>query len=208
MTDLLLQWMASYGIWLVGTTTLLSCLAIPVPSSILMLTAGGFVASGDMDGWSVVTFAFVGAVLGDQIGYALGRTGGRAILDRLERTPRRAKLVRRATEYLRQRGTIAVFFSRWLISPLGPYVNLASGASHLRWHLFSAASIAGEATWVAIYISTGFLFADRLVEASNLLSNASGMLAAGTVTILLGLWLRHSVRTARRRAGSGKEKNL
>jgi membrane-associated protein len=207
MTELLLQWLADYGIWLIGATTLLSCLAIPVPSSILMLTAGGFVASGDMVGWSVVASAFGGAIVGDQIGYVIGRTGGAAIISRLARNARRAKLVARATEYLRQRGIVAVFLSRWLVSPLGPYVNLASGASQLGWHRFSAASFSGEAVWVAVYVSAGYAFADRLIEVSSLLSNASGMLAAGTVTILLGLWLRHSVKSARIRTNDHRKQN-
>jgi membrane-associated protein len=197
MMDILLEWMSHYGVLLIGVTTLLSCLALPVPSSLMMLTAGGFVASGDMAGWSVAGFAFAGAVAGDQIGYHLGRSFGAPLLSRISRTRRKAKLVQRATDYIRARGTLAVFFSRWLVSPLGPYVNLAGGASDMGWLRFSGASVTGEAVWVGFYIGTGYMFADRIVEVSSLLGNASGALAAGTITILLGIWLRHSLQQAR-----------
>lgn len=194
MTDLLLEWLSHYGVLIIGVTTLMSCLALPVPSSLMMLTAGGFVAAGELEAWSVATFAFGGAVIGDQIGFYLGRGFGGTILSRLSQSPKRAKLVQRARGYLCARGALAVFFSRWLVSPLGPYVNLAGGASGMTWLQFSGASFSGEAVWVVFYVVTGFVFADRLAEVSSLLGNASGALAAGTVTILLGLWLRHSLR--------------
>ena len=44
MTDFLLEWLPHYGVLIIGVTTLMSCLALPVPSSLMMLTAGGFVA--------------------------------------------------------------------------------------------------------------------------------------------------------------------
>lgn len=200
MTDLLLEWMSHYGVPILGATTFLSCLALPVPSSLMMLTAGGFVASGDLAGWSVMTAAYLGAVVGDQAGYALGRGFGAPILTRLSRRPRRAQLIERARTRLRTHGTMAVFFSRWLVSPLGPYVNLASGASDMHWLRFSGASIAGEAVWVCAYVAMGYGFADRLVQISSLLGSASGALAAGTVAILIWLWLRNSLRAARARA--------
>lgn len=204
MTEILLEWMSHYGVLIIGVTTLLSCLALPVPSSLMMLTAGGFIASGDLTVWSVVAFAFAGAVSGDQVGYYLGRGFGAGILSRLSRNPKRAKLVQRATDYIRARGTLAVFFSRWLVSPLGPYVNLAGGASSMSWLRFSGASITGEAVWVSFYVTTGYVFADRIVELSALLGNASGALAAGTVTVLLGFWLRHSLRSAQARKPANK----
>lgn len=203
MTDILLEWMSHYGVLIIGVTTFLSCLALPVPSSLMMLTAGGFIASGDLTAWSVMGFAYAGAVAGDQVGYRLGRRFGARILSRVSRRPKRARLVQRAREYLRDRGTMAVFFSRWLVSPLGPYVNLAGGASGMNWLRFSGASIAGEAVWVCFYVATGYVFAERIVEVGILLGNASGALAAGTVTGLLGLWLRHSLRTAQARNRSG-----
>ena len=50
----------TYGPWLLGLATFLSCLALPVPVSILMLTAGGFVASGDLSGWQITVAALAG----------------------------------------------------------------------------------------------------------------------------------------------------
>ena len=48
MTDWLLALVPQYGLWLLAATTFFSCLALPFPASIMMLTAGGFVAAGDL----------------------------------------------------------------------------------------------------------------------------------------------------------------
>ena len=76
LTNWLLALVPTYGLWLLASVTFLACLALPVPCSILMLTAGGFVASGDLVLWQVLAAALSGAVLGDQIGYRIGLYGG------------------------------------------------------------------------------------------------------------------------------------
>lgn len=199
MTDALLALVPAWGIWLVGAGTFLSCLALPVPSSLIMLAAGGFAAAGDLVVWQVAAAAYAGALAGDQAGFAAGRFGGRVLLDRLRRQPARAAVLERAEGFVARRGGMAVFLSRWLMSPLGPYVNLLTGAAGLAWARFTLADAAGEAIWVAIYVGLGFAFADRIAALADLLGSLSGLLAAGAVAAGLGVWL---FRTGRRRGGS------
>ena len=80
MTDWLLAAVPGYGPWLVAAVTFLSCLALPVPASLLMLAAGGFAAAGDLALWQVAGGALAGAVAGDQAGL-LGGAGGRPCPD-------------------------------------------------------------------------------------------------------------------------------
>jgi membrane-associated protein len=200
MTEVLLPLVPLWGLWLVAGTTLMSCLALPVPASLVMLAAGGFAASGDLVFWQVALAAFVGAVAGDHAGFLVGRSAGAALLARLSRAPKRAAVLDRAGEYLRSRGAVAVFLSRWLLSPLGPYVNLAGGAAGLSYRRFTPPDLAGEALWVGLYTGLGFAFADRIVALGELLGNASGTLAAGAVAVGLGLRLRALVRRPERSA--------
>ena len=55
MTETLLALVPTYGLYIVALATALSCLALPIPSSLIMLTAGAFVASEDLNG--TATFA-------------------------------------------------------------------------------------------------------------------------------------------------------
>lgn len=190
MTTELLELVPRYGAWLIGIVTFLSCLAVPVPASLFMMTAGGFVASGDLAAVQTVGAALMGAVLGDQMGYVIGRHGGGPFLDVLRRSPKRGKMVDRAVAYLHRRGWLGVFLSRWLFSPLGPWINLAGGAAGLHWRAFTQAGIMGELVWVTVYVGLGWGFSGHLVELADLLGNASGFLAALAVTVGLGFWLR------------------
>ena len=129
MTDYLLELVADWGVWALAVTTFLSCLALPVPSSMMMLASGAFVASGDLALNSVVVAALLGAVLGDQVGYGVGRAGFSAAETWLMRNPLRATVLTRAQDTMQRRGAAAVFLSRWLFSVLGPYVNLIAGGA-------------------------------------------------------------------------------
>jgi len=198
MTDAVLALVPAWGVWLVGLTTFLSCLALPVPASLIMLAAGGFAAVGDMALPGVAAAALVGAVAGDHAGFAIGRLGGPRLMAWLERRPRRARLVARAVAELHARGGVAVFLSRWLFSPLGPWVNFAAGATGFPWRRFALPEALGEVCWVAIYVGLGWAFAGNLEAAADLAGSVLGLLAAGAVTLGLGLWLRLLLRHGRR----------
>ena len=62
MTDWFLGLVPVYGLWLIALVTFASCLALPMPASVVMLAAGGFAASGDLVLWHVVAAAILGAV--------------------------------------------------------------------------------------------------------------------------------------------------
>ncbi len=197
MIDTLLALVPAWGTGIVALATFLSCLALPIPSSLIMLTAGAFVAAGDLSLAATAGAAFAGAVAGDQAGYAAGRWGG-ARLDRLMvagSAP--ARRIARARTLAERWGGPGVFLSRWLFSPLGPYMNFVAGAARLDWAGFTAWGTAGEAIWVAVYVGTGFAFAGQIEAAADILGNFSGALAAGAVALMLGLWLRAALRADR-----------
>lgn len=195
MTDWILAAVPTYGPWLVGLVTYLSCLALPVPASVLMLTAGGFAAAGDLALWQVGGAALAGAVAGDQTGYWAARVGGPALLDRVAKGPSRTQVVEKARHLVAAKGMVAVFLTRWLLSPLGPYANLVTGATGFGWGRFTLAGVAGEAVWVGVYTGAGFAFGGNLQAATQFAGSIIGFLAAGAVAVGLGYWL---VQLARR----------
>ena len=87
MTETILALVPVYGLALIALATFLSCLALPIPSSLIMLSAGGFGAAGDLVLWKAGAAALAGAVAGDQIGYRIGQLGQRAVLGRGVRGP-------------------------------------------------------------------------------------------------------------------------
>jgi membrane-associated protein len=92
---------------------------------------------------------------------------------------------------------MAVFFSRWLVSPLGPYVNLIAGSTRYGWGRFTAAAIAGETVWAGLYVGTGYSFAGDIEAASQALGSALGMVGGAGAVVVLGYWLFGSARPTR-----------
>ena len=179
MTDALFALVPVWGVWVIAGATYLSCLALPIPSSFVMLAGGAFAASGDLGLWPVVLAALIGAVLGDQTGYALGRYG----LTRVSRGD--APVLRQAASLLDHAGPRAVFLTRWLFSPLGPYVNFLAGTGAVGWRGFTAGSIAGETVWVGLYVALGWVFAGQIAWIAELAGNIAGLLAALAVMSVL-----------------------
>ncbi|KAF0171726.1 MAG: hypothetical protein FD162_2810 [Rhodobacteraceae bacterium] len=203
MTDWLLALVPQYGLWLLAATTFFSCLALPFPASIMMLTAGGFVAAGDLALLPTFAAAAGGGIAGDQFGFWAGRKIGTPLLDRVRRDPARDKLLKKAVVMLEAKGIVAVFLTRWLFSPLGPWVNLVTGSTGYGWHRFTAAGVAGEAVWSGLYVGMGYGFADNITAASDMLGSVLGILAGGAAVVILGLWLRSALKA--QRAGSAEK---
>lgn len=189
-TDTVLALLPQWGPLMVGLTTFLSCLMLPVPSSLMMLAAGAFTASGDLGMVPVALAALGGAILGDALGYLLA---GR-LRPLVMRGPKAAGMIDKAHGFLDRRGFSAVFLSRWLFSPLGPWTNLAAGLAGFGIWRFLPAAIAGEAIWVSIYLGLGRSFGSNFAAAADLASSALGLLAGLALVVLMGgyLWRRRA----------------
>lgn len=200
MSELVLAFAADYGVPLLFVVTFLSCLALPVPSSLLMLASGGFAASGDLALWAVMVAAFTGAILGDNLGYWIAHHFNQRFSIWVARREKRAALQARAAAYMAQYGGVSVFLSRWLVAPLGPYVNYAAGLAGFAWARFAFWGAAGEVVWVTTYVGLGYLFADNIAAISSLLGNLSGFLAALVVAAGLMIWILNASKLREARA--------
>ena len=194
MSETLLALVAQHGAWVLLLTTFLSCLALPVPSSALMLAGGAFIASDTLDPAETVLACLGGAVVGDLTGFLGARLLSERLQSRIARIPARAALLARASAVAERWGGLGIYFSRWLLSPLGPYVNLALGATPFSWRRFLVWDILGEATWVGLYVGLGYAFARQLAMITEVLTNLSGLLAAFVSTLAIGYLLLRAAR--------------
>ena len=183
LTDRFLALVPTCGLWLLGLVTFMACLALPVPCSVVMLTAGGFAAAGDLVLWEVSSAALFGAIIGDQAGYTLGWYGGHRLLTRLSAAPAREKLMTRALSSMEKRSALGIFLTRWLITPVGPWANFVVGAVHFPYLRFTFWAVLGEAVWVGLYCGLGFHCAGNIQAATDMAGSVLGI-AAGVAAML------------------------
>ncbi|WP_138934072.1 DedA family protein [Roseovarius arcticus] len=194
MTETIFELVSQYGVYVIFASAFLSCLAIPIPTSLMMLTGGAFIASGDLSVWHVSTAAFLGAVFGDQAGYVIGRIWGTPITMRLQRAPSRAAVLGRARKLIDRRGTLGVFLSTWAVAPLGPWVNFIAGATGLSWVRFTMGDVLGEVFWVTIYVGLGYVFFDQIADVADIMSNLIGFVVALVMAVAAALWIKAILR--------------
>lgn len=155
-----------------------------------------------MELWQVLAIASGAAILGDHIGYGAGRLGGRRLADRIVRRTGRAEAMARAQAFSARWGAPGIFFTRWLVTALGPWVNLSSGVAGYPWHKFLFWDVLGEVVWVGAYVTLGRLFSDQVQDLADILSNLGWLLLALVIAGVSGYALvREFMRAAARRNG-------
>jgi membrane protein DedA with SNARE-associated domain len=134
---------------LVGLIIGAESMGIPVPGEITLISAALLSASGTGNPWLVGLAAAAGAVAGDSVGYAIGRRGGRPLLDRVgRRFPKHfgpAHLAR-AEQIFGRWGVWAVFFGRF-IALLRILAGPLAGALRVPYPRFLMANAAGGIVW-------------------------------------------------------------
>lgn len=189
MSEQLLELLTSHGLPVLFLLMALVSVGMPFPSSLTLIALGSFVAQGEFDFWPVIAIGTAGAVVGDQIGYAIGYWGGRPLIDRATRRFGGADKVAAAEAFSRKWASLGIFFSRWLIGPLGPWINVTSGLASFSWPRFLALDIAGELLWLLIYVSLGRAFSDQVQAISDLLGNVAWILVGLLAVVVIAVKL-------------------
>lgn len=197
MTETFLALVPDYGTYIVGAAVFLACLAIPLPASILVLTAGSFAAAGDLSLFAVAVGVFTAFVAGDQLAYWIASRAGRPLIERFRNRPSVAPVLQRSEDMLSRHGTMAVLMSHTIFSPTCPYITYLSGAGGLSWQKFTLAAIPGAVIWTAVYLGLGAAFASQLEQVVALLANFFGFVLAGAALTGLIVLLRSRWRESR-----------
>jgi membrane-associated protein len=197
MNDQLLAAVSQYGAPALFGIVTIAAIGVPLPITLLLIVAGSMISQGAMNPWWAIGAAGAGSVLGDQAGYAIGRWGGPAVVTRLAGLLGRHASLPAMEAKAKAWGGPGIFLTRWLLTPLGPWINLVSGTARYPWHRFLFWDILGEITGAAVYISLGWFFSDRVMALSAFLGDLAWALAALLAAVVLGYQLLAHLRRPR-----------
>src|SRR5438477_507176 len=94
-------------------------------------------------------------------------------------------------------GAFGIFITRWLLGPLGPWINLSSGIASYSWPRFLLWDALGEVLWVLMYVMAGKLFSDRIGQIAGLTTSVSWGLVGVLIALLCAWQIVVHVRRAR-----------
>ena len=177
---------------------------VPFPGETMLLLASFASATFDQQLLLpiVIACAALGAILGDNLGFYVGRTGGRAFIERFGRylflKPRHLDW---AEKFFMKHGDKTVFFGRF-IAILRTWSAFLAGVNHMRWRTFLVYNAAGGILWAIMYGLIGY-FAGRILQnnfalVEHIASTVSWIGAAIIIAAVVTIYIIFRVRRARR----------
>lgn len=156
-----------YGYLAVGGLVTLEDFGIPVPGETVLIAAAVYAGAGRLNIVAVGLVAFVAAVIGDNIGYAIGYFGGRALVLRFGRyVMLTGERLRRAEHFFDRYGGIVVAGARF-VEGLRQANGIVAGTIRMAWRRFLVFNAVGAALWVGVWASAGYLAGDHITAIYN-----------------------------------------
>ncbi len=162
-----------------------------MPGETALITAGVLASQGKMSITLVIATAAAAAIVGDNVGYFLGRKGARRLLQRPGRfEDTRRDLLRRGEAFFDRHGSKTVFLGRWL-----PFLRITAawlaGAHRMPWPKFLFWNAAGGIGWAISVGLLAYLLGNAAITILHTLGYVVfGLLAVGVVTLLVWLFRR------------------
>jgi membrane protein DedA with SNARE-associated domain len=184
-----------YGYPALGLMLLLGAIGLPLPTGLSTVVAGSLSAAGQLSWMWAGSVALAASVMGDAIGYSVGRLASREFLERRARWLGYTAARHARVEGLFGRfGGLTVLLSRTLVSHLSAFVNVFAGGARYRLDRFLFFAVLGRLVWAAAYLGLGYAAGSDLEAASGFLANVSLLLVC--LAIVLGIGLALSGRPA------------
>jgi membrane protein DedA with SNARE-associated domain len=172
---------------------------IPFPGETMLVLAAIYAGAGHLHIQWVIAAGAVGAILGDNLGYAAGRLGGRGLVERYGRYIHlRAEQLQRAEDFFQRHGDPTVFFGRF-VAVLRAWVAFLAGVNLMPWPKFLGFNAAGGITWAVAYGLLGYFLGNNLplLHQIERIVGVAGVVAAAVVVLAAFLVWRRRQRGAR-----------
>jgi membrane protein DedA with SNARE-associated domain len=183
-------WLSTYGYLVVFVLVTVESLGIPVPGETAVIAASLYAGSTHkLEIWWVILVAAAAAIIGDNVGFAIGRYGGAKLVLRygpkIHLDERRLKV---GIWIFRRHGGKVVFWGRF-VSILRTYAAFLAGTNRMEWPRFLVFNAAGGATWATIYGIGYYEFGSSLKKLNTTIDIVLG---AATTLILVGfaIWTK------------------
>ena len=171
------------GLPVIGLVVAIEALGVPLPGETAVILGGLAANQGRLSIVAVIIVAAAAAIVGDNIGFMIGRRGGRALLERPGRFyEERQRMLAVADPFFERHGPKAVFLGRW-ITGLRVWTSWLAGASDMRWPTFLVWNALGGTAW-AVSVALAAYYGGKSVETVFSKVGLYGGIAAGVLIVI------------------------
>jgi membrane protein DedA with SNARE-associated domain len=160
---------------------------VPIPGETALIAAAVLASQGKLEIVWVIVLAAAGAIVGDNIGYLIGRKGGRWLLERPGMFHRqRLEVLRVGEPFFEAHGPKAVFFGRFLLG-LRVWASWLAGATRMHWRSFALWNALGGISWATAVGLIAYLLghsASHAIEAFGIYGLIAVVLAIVSAVVL------------------------
>lgn len=150
-----------YGLLALFLIVMLESAGVPLPGETALVAAGVFASHGELNVAAVIIVAAAAAIIGDNLGYWIGRTGGRSVLTRWTVTSRTLPW---AEGFFERHGPKTIFIGRFF-SILRVTAAWMAGVSRMKWWTFFLWNAAGGICWALLVGLVAYLFGQAAADA-------------------------------------------
>lgn len=165
-----------------------------IPGETAVLLGGVAASRGHVHLGLLIGLVVGAAIVGDTVGYEVGRVLGPRILE-LRILDKRRRRLDDAQDFLRRRGGSAVFLGRF-VAFFRAVMPALAGASRMRYRRFLAFNAAGGAVWGAGFTILGFLAGNSYRTVEKTVGRGTALAAAAIIIIALVVWRIRKHRSA------------
>ena len=200
--QLLSDFFARYGYWVVFLGVMLENGGLPVPGETVLLFSGFLAYHGRLSLDRAIFTTIAGATLGDSLGYLIGRWGGTALVNRYRgRFLLSARRFDRAQAIFLRFGHWAVFVARF-ITGLRVIAGPLAGAFVMPYPRFLLFNLSGAVVWAFTIGWVGYLFGSNWLRLVRLFKQVDTAILLAVVSAALIVWVVY------RRKNSGQKASL
>jgi membrane protein DedA with SNARE-associated domain len=188
--DWILDLFARYGYGVVFIGVMLENAGLPVPGETMLLAGAALAHFGRLALPWVILAAIAGATLGDNVGFLIGRWGGRALIVQHGRkfglTARRLATFE---GFFDRHGPKTVFIARF-VTGLRVFGALLAGASRLPWGIFLFYNAAGAIVWSIVIAAVGYFLGHSWESIERWVGRAGTIALVVVAAAAVWWWLR------------------
>lgn len=186
-----------YGLWAVLLLVMVEDFGIPLPGETVLIAAAIFAGSGRLNVVAVGVTAFCAAVVGDNIGYAIGRYGGRVLVERWGKYLfLTAERLDEAQAFFDRQGSWIIVIARF-IEGLRQANGIIAGIAEMHWLRFLAFNALGAALWVGAWVSAGYFAGQHITTIYHDVTTYSWY-AVIVAVVLVAAWIAYHLGKRRR----------